>query len=167
MDEDQGPCLSVLTGRSSEYANDLASDVRWPRFGSQAVLAGVRSLFAVAVGDGATPASLNLYAGIPDAFGPIDRGQAAIFAIHARLAFAERRQHSHEASTEAQLRVALTTRDVIGQAQGILMERDHISARQAFDVLRQASQHLNIKLREVAQTLVDTGEDPETGPSGR
>jgi AmiR/NasT family two-component response regulator len=83
------------------------------------------------------------------------------------LALGERRQHNHDAATEAQLRQALAMRDVIGQAQGILMERDRISARQAFDVLRRASQHLNIKLRDVAQALVDTGEDPDTGPARR
>jgi AmiR/NasT family two-component response regulator len=44
------------------------------------------------------------------------------------------------------------------------MERDRITARQAFDVLRRASQHLNIKLRDVAQALVDTREEPDTGP---
>jgi AmiR/NasT family two-component response regulator len=46
---------------------------------------------------------------------------------------------------------------------GILMERERITAEQAFDVLRRASQHLNIKLREVAQNLVETGEDPDVG----
>jgi AmiR/NasT family two-component response regulator len=43
------------------------------------------------------------------------------------------------------------------------MERDRISSEQAFDILRRASQHLNRKLREVAQGLVDTGERPDTG----
>jgi AmiR/NasT family two-component response regulator len=52
---------------------------------------------------------------------------------------------------------------MIGQAQGILMERERITADQAFDILRRASQHLNIKLRDIAQQLVDTGERPDTG----
>jgi AmiR/NasT family two-component response regulator len=59
--------------------------------------------------------------------------------------------------------MALGTRELIGQAQGILMEREHITSQQAFDILRRASQHLNIKLREVAQDLVDTGERPSDG----
>jgi AmiR/NasT family two-component response regulator len=59
----------------------------------------------------------------------------------------------------------LATREVIGQAQGILIERKRTTADQAFDVLRRASQHLNLKVRDVAQTLVDTGEDPGTGAS--
>ena len=53
--------------------------------------------------------------------------------------------------------------ELIGQAQGILMERERITAGQAFDILRRASQHLNTKLREVAQELVETGERPSTG----
>jgi AmiR/NasT family two-component response regulator len=52
---------------------------------------------------------------------------------------------------------------VIGQAQGILMERERVTAEQAFDILRRASQHLNEKLRDVAQNLVETGESPRTG----
>ena len=54
---------------------------------------------------------------------------------------------------------ALKTREVIGQAQGILMERERITADQAFDVLRRASQRMNVKLRDVASHLVETGED--------
>ncbi len=58
---------------------------------------------------------------------------------------------------------ALGTRELFGQAQGILIEGERITGDQAFDVLRRASQHLNIKVREVARTLVDTGETPPTG----
>jgi AmiR/NasT family two-component response regulator len=57
----------------------------------------------------------------------------------------------------------LGTRETIGEALGILMERERITADQAFDVLRRASQHLNVKLRDIAQNLVDTGETPNTG----
>jgi AmiR/NasT family two-component response regulator len=54
---------------------------------------------------------------------------------------------------------------VIGQAQGILIERERITADEAFDILRRASQHLNRRLREVARDLVDTGETPEADPT--
>ena len=82
-----------------------------------------------------------------------------IFATHAGIALA-----AAEARTEAHrvehLEQALSSRELIGQAQGILMERERITANQAFDVLRRGSQHLNVKLREVAQRVVDTGERP-------
>jgi AmiR/NasT family two-component response regulator len=73
--------------------------------------------------------------------------------------------HSHEDEERRaeSLHHALATREIIGEAMGILMERERITAERAFDVLRRASQHLNIKLREVAQNLVDTGENPDTG----
>jgi AmiR/NasT family two-component response regulator len=58
------------------------------------------------------------------------------------------------------LQRALATRELIGQAQGILMERERLSADQAFDILRVASQRLNVKLLEVAHRLVETGESP-------
>jgi AmiR/NasT family two-component response regulator len=51
---------------------------------------------------------------------------------------------------------------MIGQAQGILMERERITADQAYDILRRASNHLNTKVRYVAQTLIDTGKSPPT-----
>jgi AmiR/NasT family two-component response regulator len=51
------------------------------------------------------------------------------------------------------LRRALESRDVIGQAKGILMERRGIDEDEAFDVLRTASQALNVKLARVAETL--------------
>jgi AmiR/NasT family two-component response regulator len=54
---------------------------------------------------------------------------------------------------EIQLRRALDSRDVIGQAKGILMHRRGISAEQAFDLLRRSSQDLNVKLAELARLL--------------
>jgi AmiR/NasT family two-component response regulator len=81
----------------------------------------------------------------------------------AGLAFAAARSHEEEERKSAQLHSALATREMIGQAQGILMERERISPDQAFDILRRASQHLNLKLRDVAQALVDTGDRPDTG----
>ena len=81
----------------------------------------------------------------------------------AGLAVSVAHSHEDEERRADNLNAALATREVIGQAQGILMERERISAAQAFDILRRASQHLNRKLRDVAQDLVDTGERPETG----
>jgi AmiR/NasT family two-component response regulator len=59
---------------------------------------------------------------------------------------------------EAALHRSLSTRDIIGQAKGILMERERLSAGQAFDRLRRASQRLNLKLTDIARQLTETGE---------
>jgi AmiR/NasT family two-component response regulator len=73
-----------------------------------------------------------------------------------------------EAYTGAQaqaegLQIALESRDVIGQAKGILMAREHVTADEAFDILRTTSQHLNVKLRELAARVAETGELPDAG----
>jgi AmiR/NasT family two-component response regulator len=83
----------------------------------------------------------------------------------ASLALSVAQSHEDEDRRAENLNAALGTRETIGEALGILMERERITPNQAFDVLRRASQHLNIKLREVAQNLVDTGESPDTGRS--
>ena len=109
------------------------------------------------------PGALNLYSRSPAAFSIDDRARGILLASLAGLAFTTARSHDEEELKSIQLQAALATREMIGQAQGILMERESISADQAFDILRQASQHLNVKLRVVAQSLVDTGERPDTG----
>ena len=63
-----------------------------------------------------------------------------------------------------QLQLALETRDVIGQAKGILMERFRITAEEAFDRLRTASQHTNRRLNALAADLAATGQWPVPGP---
>ncbi len=159
----EGPCLDALSGSSLVYAEDLSDDVRWPVFGPGAVARGMRSLLALPLVLNGAPGALNLYARYPNAFGAIDRGRGVLLAALAGLAFTSAHSHEEEERKAIQLQAALATREMIGQAQGILMERERISPDQAFDILRQASQHLNLKLRSVAQTLVDTGERPDTG----
>jgi AmiR/NasT family two-component response regulator len=63
----------------------------------------------------------------------------------------------------AGLEAALLTRDVIGQAKGILMERYRITPDEAFDQLKAASQRKNRKLRELAEELVSTGDWEPSG----
>lgn len=161
----EGPCLDAITDGGAVYAEDLGDDPRWPRFGPEAAAAGMRSLFAVRLFAADTNlGALNLYARWPQAFGITDRAKALIFATLAGLALASARSHEDDDRRAVNLFHALDTREVIGQAQGILMERERIRADQAFDILRRASQHLNVKLREVAERVVHTGERPPTGP---
>jgi GAF domain-containing protein len=159
----QGPCLAALAEGEAFYASDLDEDDRWQNFGPAAVQKGVRSLFAVPLLVNGAPGALNLYAAYPDAFGVIDRARGLLLAAMAGLAFSAAQSHEDEERRTASLHAALASREVIGQAQGILMERERVSSDQAFDILRRASQHLNVKLRDIAQNLVDTGERPDTG----
>ena len=159
----EGPCLDAITHRMVFYAEDLHSDLRWPGFAPLAAAVGIRSVLALPLSADARHGALNLYARFPIAFGVVDRAKAAILASLASLALTMARSHEDEERRALHFHAALSSREIIGEALGILMERERISADQAFDILRRASQHLNIKLREVAQTLVDTGVDPDTG----
>ena len=158
----QGPGFDAVTQGGTVYAEDLGVDVRWGNFGPEAAKAGVRSALALRLSDDATQAAaLSLYGRYPQAFGALDRAKGVILAAMAGLALAAAEAHDDEVRNT--LQGALATREMIGQAQGILMEREHITADQAYDILRRASQHLNTKIRDVAQALVDTGESPQTG----
>jgi len=160
----EGPCLDAVAHGGTVYADDLADDARWARFGTEATAAGVRSVLALSLPAKGTQGALNLYARYPRAFGVIDRAKGLLLCALAGLALSSAEAHDDEVRRLDNLQSALATRVVIGQAQGILIERERIMPDQAFDILRRASQHLNIKLRDVAQTLVDTGERPQTGP---
>ena len=162
----EGPCFDAIVHRLIFYADDLGRDLRWLHFAPQATKAGVRSVLALPLSADAQLGALNLYARYPLAFGVVDRARATILASLASLALSIAHSHEDEERHAANLHAALASRESIGQALGILMERERITANQAFDILRRASQHLNVKLREVAQNLIDGGEEPDTGPAG-
>ncbi len=153
-----GPCSEALAGLDSCYVPDLLDDDRWPRFSPEAARLGIRSALAYRLSvKGETVGALQLYAHLPAAFSAIDRAQGLVFATYAGLALAQASAQAAEESRIENLYAALSSREIIGQAQGILMERERITADQAFQLLRHSSQHLNRKLRAVAQEIVDTG----------
>jgi len=162
----EGPCYDALDGKDAVHAADLLQEQRWPLFCPQAVAAGMRSVLAYRLlAGGETAGALHLYSALPGAFSAKDRTLGLIFAAHAGMAMEVAHAQAAERLRFDDLQVALGSREVIGQAQGILMERERITAQQAFDLLRRASQHLNVKLRDVAQELVDTGAVPVSEPT--
>jgi hypothetical protein len=161
----EGPCVeSTRTpGLGLTYSADLGSGREYPRFGPAAARLGVHSVLAVGLFPLAESiprsGALNLYSFDVGGIDELDRDLAVILAAHASTALAATMASTAADLEAAQLRQALTSRDVIGQAKGILMERRGISADEAFDALRKASQSLNVKLTQVAQTLVDRRAD--------
>lgn len=157
----EGPCLDAINVEALLYSEDLTNDARWPQFGPKAVSLGMRSLLSCRLSSTTTMGSLNLYARVPRAYGEEDRTKAVIFAAHAGVALGAANTLEAEIRKSRNLEGALASRSVIGQAQGILIERERLSPDQAFAALTKASQHLNLKLRDIAQYVVDTGEVPE------
>lgn len=146
----QGPCVDALTIADQHLirVDDFAAESRWPSFAAAAVAAGIGSLLSYALTPrGSAPGAMNFYATAPHAFDdPAARAIAGVFAMEAGIAV-------YGADRVAQLHRGLESRDVIGQAKGILMERFSLDDQQAFDLLVRSSQDTNIKLVEVARWL--------------
>jgi GAF domain-containing protein len=143
----EGPCVQAIRDERSFSVPDLANDPRFPNYGPRASRYGVGSMLACRLfTDERTIAALNLYGPTPGAFTQADDDVAALLAAHAAVAI-------DTARNRANLQEAVQTRQVIGEAIGILKERYGIDSDEAFRRLTAASQHLNVKLRVIAAHL--------------
>jgi GAF domain-containing protein len=155
----EGPCeiASRPDGPGYVFSADVATDARWPRFGPAAARLGVGSVLAVTLPAGSGPerqaGALNVFSRAPESLAEGSADTMVLLAAHAALALARVEAVSRAELREEHLRKALASRDVIGQAKGILMERRGLSAQAAFEVLRRVSQQLNVRVAELAETL--------------
>ena len=158
-DTGEGPCLEAIAENDIAASNDLSLDDRWPEFSRRAVAeTPVRSMFGVRIFLGADDrGALNFYATETDAFSELDRGVGAVFSTLASLAL----QHAVEKRRGDNLLVALESSRQIGMAMGILMASKLITAEEAFEQLRKASQHLHRRVRDIAEEVMQTGELPQ------
>jgi GAF domain-containing protein len=144
----QGPCLDAAYEQLTVRVDDMASETRWPEFARRASQAGAASMLSLQLYvEGDNLGALNLYSRTPGAFDDESEQVGLLFASHAAVAYAGVRK-------EAQLAKAVVSRDLIGQAKGILMERYNISGERAFLVLTRISQDTNRKLYDIATELV-------------
>jgi GAF domain-containing protein len=163
-DAGEGPCLDALP--EPVVSAPSFPDARWPALASRPHDVGTRSavsyqLAPVGAHASGHAGSLNAYGRAPDAFTDEARQVGLVLAAHASIAAAAARERGELEQLADNLSRALLSRDVIGQAKGILMERLKLSADEAFDALPRASQRLNEKLRSVAERGSETGQfDP-------
>jgi GAF domain-containing protein len=150
----QGPGMESMNEPIVRVA-DTRYDLRWEKWARCLEERGVRSVLTARLTSGTTDlGTLNLFHSEPEAFDSDDEAIAAILARHAGVALATARRAEN-------LWLAIDARKLVGQAQGILMERFDLSADQAFAVLLRYSQNKNIKLRDVAQLLVSQRSLPD------
>lgn len=146
----QGPCLDAIREHEIFRTGDLTAEHdRWPDLARRAAQeTPVRSMvaFRLFAGD-RTMGVMSLYSAEVDAFDESDVHVGSVFAAHAAVAM------SNTVVIDS-LRCALETRDRISTAKGVLMGRDGISEDDAFAMLRRASQHENVKLRDIADRIV-------------
>jgi GAF domain-containing protein len=153
----QGPCLDAAYHERVVRVPDLSREDRWPAFCRGAVKLGARSMLSIQLFvEGDRLGALNLYGAEANAFTDESEQVGLLVAAHAAVAFADSQKIS-------QLGEALISRQLIGQAEGILMERYKITAEQAFLLLSRVSSKSNIKLRDVAEHLASSGEIPSPG----
>lgn len=157
---EEGPCLEAARspGPAYRHSGDLAKESAWPRLGPAAAERGFRSVLSTALlPEGRPPhmsGALNVFSHEPGTLNlETDRDIALLLATHASLAISMTEAIRLAELREIQLRQAIDSRDIIGQAKGILMHRRGISAEAAFELLRHTSQQLNIKLAELAHTV--------------
>jgi ANTAR domain len=160
----EGPCISAIEDPPEDgiiIVQDLASEdaERWPRFAPLAVETGHRGLMSTQLSaDGGPRAALNLYSVAPDAFGEHARTMAGLFGIQAAMLL-------YGADTAHHLQKAVDSRDLIGQAKGILMERFSLDDDAAFQMLVKSSQETNMKLTDVARWLTSEAGKRYPGPA--
>jgi hypothetical protein len=151
----EGPCLDAAYEHETVRVPDMATERRWPRFSAAAAQHGALGMMSFQLYvSGDNLGALNLFARKAFAFDDESEHIGLMFAAHAAVAYSAAQQ-------KAGLARKVVTRQVIGQAQGILMERHKVTPEQAFAMLVRVSQHRNDRLRHVAERLVHSGDlDP-------
>lgn len=145
----QGPCLTAASEHTPVDINDLDHDTRWPAYQAEArAHTPIRSIMSFELaGTTHLVAALNVYAEQPNVFDEHAHAVGRIFSTHTLLAW-------DAARSREQFAQALASRDIIGQAKGLIMERFTIDALQAFAMLRKLSQDTNIPVANVAERIV-------------
>jgi hypothetical protein len=160
IEHHQGPAFDALTGCQPIVSSELRFESRWRFWSPKAADLGFRSVLSLALTDGGPFGALTLYSRRPSYFGTQSVAAQQAFAQQASIAITV-------AVEREQLGQARDSRGVVGQAQGIVMERYQVTADEAFAVLRRCSSHLNQRLRLVAERLIADRNLPELDRSVR
>lgn len=147
----EGPCVDAATETVFTRSDDLATESRWPMFTAAAVDAGVRSILSFRLYTHDVEAgALNLFSSEPNVFDEVSIHIGEVLAAHAALAFVSARR-------QMQLHSAIASRDLIGQAKGMLMERFAVDADRAFAMMVALSQESNVPVPTIASRIVELG----------
>lgn len=156
----EGPCLESLRTGELRRSESLESDTRWPKFRGPTINEGVVSCLSLplVIGNDGAAGVLNLYSQSRP-FEQSDEEIGRRFAGPASVAVANARAYAKAHALIEQLQEALQSRDVIGQAKGIIEAREQVGPDEAFERLRTMSQQRNIKLRDLAAAVVEAPDD--------
>ena len=146
----EGPCLEAALDEIVIRVDDFGNEPRFPNYAPKVAELGLRSALSLKLYTAdRTAGALNLFAYEPNLWNTEAETIGMVLAAHAASAILASRENE-------QLQSALSSRDRIGQAKGIIMERFKIDDVRAFAMLRQLSQETNTKLVDVAQRVIST-----------
>ena len=153
-DQGEGPCLEAIERGEAVRVPSFSEETRWPEFIARAADEGVRASYSVPlrVKDDVV-GSLNLYS-TSGRFEDTDEAMADVLAGQAAVALRNAQTFNEVLDMVDQLNEALSSRDIIGQCKGVLMQQHGIDADAAFQLLRAESQSRNVKLRDLAGQIV-------------
>ncbi|SFL80864.1 GAF and ANTAR domain-containing protein [Geodermatophilus ruber] len=154
--EGYGPCLDAGRAGIVLRVDDMRTEQRWPTYVSRVLAVGIRSSMSVPLPyQGTSIGALNNYSTQPGAFASdesLAAGQEVAEAVAVAVANAD--AHDRLVDQARNMRLAMESRAVIEQAKGVLMAQRRVDAEQAFEILREASQRYNRKLRDIAVGVV-------------
>jgi GAF domain-containing protein len=165
-----GPCLTAMRCGKVVTIADMAAEDRWGSYRLDALAHGIGAVLAVPLLISADDqGALNFYSREPALFTANQLRQAEGFAIEAARALRLAWRLADQVELTHHLEAAMASRTVIDQALGIIMGQNRCTADEAFDILRAASSHRNVKLRDVAHDIVTrvSGQPPKPSPPFR
>jgi GAF domain-containing protein len=151
----EGPCVDAFTAGQVVWTADLRNDPRWPRLGPAARTNQIRGvLSAPVVLDGQPIGTCNALTTETRSWTEADAGAVSAFAVMLGRLISSITDARHKTELTAQLQFALNSRVLIEQAKGVLMEREGIDARRAFELLRRRARSSERRLADVARELL-------------
>ncbi|MGH3634497.1 GAF and ANTAR domain-containing protein [Mycobacterium sp.] len=155
-----GPIFEAVRYREPRRVEDAETEQRWPGFGERMRGAGFRSCLALPLPAYRRPSvGCTLFSSRPNQFSEHVMDLVMLFALHAGTTFDNAALYDHSRQLVEHLHVALATRDLIGEAKGLLMHQYSCDPNAAFDRLRQVSQQNNVKIRQLAAELVEAQQE--------
>jgi transcriptional regulator with GAF, ATPase, and Fis domain len=161
-----GPSLHAIRHARPVRIDDTAVSQRWPKFCRQSEELGIRSCYALPLMvDGEPVGALILYSREPGAFGRQETERADRFAQDASGALTLALRMASCTDLNEQLRSSIGSRAIIDQALGVIMATEHVAQERALALLRSVSQNTNVRLRDLAASIVTrvSGEPPQPG----
>ncbi|WP_105032860.1 GAF and ANTAR domain-containing protein [Arthrobacter ruber] len=163
----EGPCLTAWSARGPVMVDDTSTDQRFPRWSAAAADAGVLSCFSVPLLRGRDSiGAMKIYSTMPATFGDADRARLAGIAVAAAALLGHVQTSETSTRISSELRESLRSRDLVGIAKGILMEREGLSEAEALTALTVRARTRGVPFRRLTADLVSDHDASErTEPS--